>query len=112
MAVGAQKAPVQTHLPALAGGGDGKLGRDEVLFHDAVGFVEQVQDGQLHPVGAIVIGHGNGAQNNIQLLASDALSQGLLHLVARQVNEQVRHAQHGIGVLFTHGDGDDLAVFL
>ena len=59
------------------------------LFHNAVGFVEQVQDGQLHPVGAIVIGHGNGAQNNIQLLASDALSQGLLHLVARQVNEQV-----------------------
>ncbi len=111
MAVSAQEAPVQAHLPALAGGDDGELGREEVLFDDAVGLVEQVQNGQLHPVCAVVIGQRNGAHDDVQLLTGDALGQRLLHLITGQVNQQVRHAQHRVGVFFANGDGDDLAVF-
>ena len=109
VAVGAQQAAVQTHLPAAAGGDNGQFGRQKVGLDQAVLLVEQLHDVQLHQVGAFAF-QRLGAQQHVQLLAFDALGQGLLHLIGGQVNQKVGDHQYGIVVIFTDGDGNDAAV--
>ncbi len=109
MAVGADQAPVQAHLPASPGGDHGQLGGLEVRLDQAVLFVQQLHDVQLYQVAAFA--HERfGAKDHIQLLALDALGQGLLHLIPSQVDQQIRDHQHGIPFVFADGDSDHGAV--
>ena len=54
MAVGADEGAVEADIHGPEGGHGGQLGGDEVLLHNAVLLVQQVQNGQLHPVGRCV----------------------------------------------------------
>ena len=109
MAVGGQHAPVETHLAALHGGDDGKLGGEEVLLDDAVLLVQQLHDVQLHKLAALTL-QGLGAHEDVQLLAGDERTCGLLHLIRGQMGQQIGDHQDGIAVILTDGDGDGGAV--
>ncbi len=109
VAVGADQAPVQTHLPAPSGGDHGQLGGLEVVLDQAVLFVQQLHDVQLDQVAALAL-QRLGSQYHVQLLTLDALGQGLLHLVGSQVGQQVRDHQHGISLVLADGDIDHGAV--
>ena len=110
VAIGTQQTPVQAHLPALAGGDHSQLRSAEVSLHHAVLLVEQPHDVQLHQVTALPF-QGLGAQDHVQLLAGDALGQGLLHLVGSQVDQQIGDHQDGVILILADGHGDLAAVF-
>ena len=109
VAVGADQAPVQANLAAGAGGNDGQFGAEEILLDDAVLFVQQLHNVQLHQVAALTL-QGLGAQQQIQLLTGNDLAGGLLHLLAAQVDQQIGDHQHGIAGILADGDGDLAAV--
>ena len=104
MAVGTQQAPVQAHLPALAGRDNRQLRGAEIFLHHTVLLVQQAHDVQLDKIRALAL-QRLGAQNHIQLLAEDSLCQGLLHLIRGQMDQQVGNHQNGIALVLTDGDG-------
>ena len=110
MAVGADEAAVKAQLPGLGGGDGFQLGGDEVLLGDAVLLVENVQNGQLHPVGALVVLQGTAADENVQALGSNGLIEGLFALLPAQVGQQVIDDELGILFLVADGHADGAAV--
>ena len=111
VAVGTQQAPVQAHLPALAGRDNRQLRGAEVFLHHAVLLVQQAHDVQFHQIRALAL-QRLGAQEHIQLLAKNPLCQGLLHLIRGQVDQQVGDHQNGVALVLTDGDGYLRAVLL
>ena len=109
MAVGPDERAVKAHVAGPEGRNGGQLRRDEVLLHDAVLPVQQLQDGQLDPVAPLVIRQGAAAHQDIQALRGDGLSQGLSGLLRPQVGQEVVHGEQGIPLPVAHGDPDHLA---
>ena len=64
---------------------------------------------QLHSIGLSAL-QRLSAQDHIQLLTLNDLGSGFLHLVSRQVDQQVGHIQDGVIVVLTDGDGHNLTV--
>ena len=78
VAVGADQGAVEADVHRPEGGDGAQLGGEEVLLHDAVLPVEQLQHRQLHPVAALVVPQGAAAHQDVQALRGDGLPQGLL----------------------------------
>ncbi len=110
MAVGTDEGAVKADVAGPEGGHGGQLGGDEVLLHNAVLLVQQVQNGQLHPLRALVVLEGTAAHQHVQALAGNGLGQRLLALVSRQVGQQVVHSEDGIAGAGTDGHLDHAAV--
>ena len=110
MAVGGDETAVEAHVSGRPRGNHGQLGREEIVLADAVFFVEQAQYGKLDAVSTFVVLQRLAAKQHPEVFAGDALGQCLLHLVAGQVDQQVRNAEDGIGRVLTHGDLDHGAV--
>ena len=85
VAVGADQGAVEADVGGLEGGHHLQLGGDEILLHDVVLLVQVVHDGQLYPVGALVVLKGAAADKQVQAFAGDGLAQGLLGLLHAQV---------------------------
>ena len=112
MAVGGDEAAVEAHVSCRSCGNHGQLGGEEIVLADAVFFVEQAQNSELDAVSALVVLQRLAAQQHPEVFAGNALSQRLLHLVAGQMDQQVRNAENGIGGILAHGDLDHGAVLL
>ena len=107
--VGRQQAAVKANLTALASRQHRQLGGQEILLNQAIFLVQQLHDVQLHQISALAI-ERLSAQNHVQLLTLDALGQGLLHLIAGQMDQQIGDHQHRVIVVLTDGHGDYAAV--
>ena len=110
MAVGADHGAVEAEIPGLEGGNGAQLGGEEVLFHDAVLFKQQLGNGDLDLLGAGVIPQSGAADEDIELFALDAFGKGFLHLIGGQVGQQVGDAENGIARLLADGNGQRRAV--
>ena len=110
VAVGADHGAVETKIPGLEGGNGAQLGGEEVLFHDAVLFKQQLGNGDLDLLGAGVIPQSGAADEDIELFALDAFGQRLLHLVSGKVRQQIGDAENGIALFFADGYGQAGAV--
>ena len=95
MAVGADHAAVQTDVCGVHRGHRFQLGGDEVRLGEVVLLIQQLHHGQLHPILLLAL-HGLAAHQDVQLLAGDALGQGLLALLRTQVGKQVVDDQLGL----------------
>ena len=109
MAVGAEQAAVKTRFPAASRGNHRQLGGEEIPLHKAVLLVQQLHDVQLYQVGAVAL-QRLGAEDHVQLLALDDLPRGLLHLIRRQMGQQIGNHQNGVALVLADGDRDHRAV--
>ena len=96
MAVGTDQGAVEADVGSLESGHHLQLGGDEILLHDVVLLVQVVHDGQLHPVGALVVLKGAAADEQVQAFAGDGLAQGLLGLLHAQVGQQIVNGELGV----------------
>ena len=110
MAVAADHAAVDADLADVKGRYGGKLCGQEVLFPDAVRIVQQAEHRQLDAVLAFV-GIGDRSDQDMQALARDALGHGLLHLILRQVGQQVGDDEFRLVLFPPQGDVHALAGF-
>ena len=95
MTVGQNHAAVQTHVAGLACGHDLQLGGEEVLLLHAVLLLQDVQHALLHGV-LVAVGYRAAAHDQIELLALDELACVALHLILRQMGQQIGDAEHRI----------------
>ena len=109
VAVGAEQAAVKTRLPAASRGNHRQLGGEEVALHKAVLLVQQLHDVQLHEVRAVAL-QRLGTEDHVQLLALDDLPRRLLHLIRRQMGQQVGDHQDGVALILADGNRDHSAV--
>ena len=127
MTVAENHGAVKAELARTARRHDLELCGEEVLFGDIVFLGEDLQDigldglflGEFLPGGSVVVGFARvlgdigieherlAADEQIERLALDDLARILLHLLLRQVNEQVGDDEHGVGRIFAHCDGHD-----
>ena len=110
VAVGADHGAIEAEIPGLEGGNGAQLGGEEVLFHDAVFFEQQLGNGDLDLLGAGVIPQSGAADEDIELFALDAFGKGFLHLIGGQVGQQIGDAEYGIALFFADGYGQTGAV--
>ena len=73
---------------------------EEVLLGDAVFLVEQTEHRKFDAVGALVVLEWAAAEQNVQVFAGHALGEGLFHLVGRQMDQQIGHAEDWIALFF------------
>ena len=109
MAVRADEGAVKADVHGGESGHGAQLGGDEVLLHDAILPVQQLQNGDLHPVAALVVGQGAAAHQQIQALSGDGLPQGLAGLFGPQVRQQVVDGEQGVPLPVADGYPDGLA---
>ena len=89
VAVSTDHAAVQADITRV-GSRDGlKLRGDEVLFHDAVFFVQDPENRQLHAVLAVIVCLGAAAHQNVQTLGRNGFIEGLFALFAPQMGKKV-----------------------
>ena len=115
LAVTQDHGAVKAELARGAGGHDLDLGGEEVLLLDVVLLLDDVKEHLLDGLLDVVVAlddDGAAAHDHVEVLVVDGLARGLLHLIARKVNEQVGDAEHGVIGVFAHRDLDGHAVFL
>ena len=111
MSVRADQRAVKTYVTCLCSRHDGEVSGQEISFHNAVLFVKQVENIHLDLVGFLALKR-SGAQQDVEILCGNSRAQGLSVLALTQVRQQIVDVEHGIGLVFTDGDLDDLAVLL
>ena len=110
MAVGADEGAVEAHVHRPEGGDGGQLRGDEVLLHDAVLPVQQLQDGQLHPVAPSSSARGRLPTRIFRLSAGMASPRGFFTWSVAQVGQQVVDGEHGVVRPVAHRDPHHLSV--
>ena len=106
---------VETHVAGGAGGHDLDLGGEEVLLVHVVLLLEDVQehllDGLLGGVLVVLVKlDGTAAHDHVEDLGVDGILGGLGHLLAREVDQQVRDGEDGVVGLVADVDIDGGAV--
>ena len=103
MAIRADHAAVEAHVAGGEGGHGLQLRGEEVAFHDAVFFIENLQNIQLDQLAALIVPEGPGADEDVQILSLDPFHHGALHLLGSQMGQQIGDAENRIArVLPTH----------
>ena len=110
MAVSADHAAVQADVTRVCRRDSLKLRGDEVLFHDAVFFVQNPQNSQLHTILAVVVCLGAAAHQNVQAFRRNCLIEGLFSLFAPQMGKKVGDDELGVGRVVSDGHIDLRAV--
>ena len=88
MAVAADERTVKADLAHIKSRDSGKLRREEILLGDAVHIIERGEHRELDPVLALAC-IGNGADEQLQPLAGNALGHRLFHLLLRKMRQQI-----------------------
>ena len=96
MAIGSDQRAVEADVAGVEGRHGAQLGGDKIGLRDAVLLIEEVQNGQLHPLGALVVLEGTAAHQEVEALAGDGLAQGLFGLLRPQVGQQVVDGKQGV----------------
>ena len=109
VAVAADQGAVKTHVAGIQRGHGLQLGGEEILLGDAVAVAQHGQDRQLHAVLALV-GVGDAAHEQAQVLAADHIGSALTHLVLAQVGQKVGDHEFGILGVLADDHADRLAV--
>ena len=89
MAVAADHAAVKADVAHREGGHELKLRAEEIALHNAVFFMEQLHNIELHKLAALIAAEGPAADENVELLAPHAVCKRALHLLLCQMGEQV-----------------------
>ena len=111
VAVGPDERAVKADVAGVEGGHRGQLGGNKILLHNAVLPVQQLQNGQLHPVLALVVQQGPAAHQDVQALGGNGLPQGFPGLLHPQVGQKVVDGEQGVPRPVADGHPDHLAVF-
>ena len=98
-----------------AGGYDLDLGGEEVLLFDVVLLFDEVEEHLLDGLLDLLVAFdddGTAGNDDIEVLMVDRFAGGLLHLIAREVDQQVGDAEDRIGRVLAHGDVHGGAILL
>ena len=110
MTVGADKASVKADVPGFSRRNHGKLRRLEVLLHNAIFIEEKVCNVEFNLLAYRIISERNGADEDIKLLAADAVAELSVHLLLCKVREQIGNAENRVVLVLADIDGDGGAV--
>ena len=111
LAVGEDHAAVEAEVARATGRHEDELSREEVLLLDAVLLLDELQDASLDRFLLAVL-ERVVADEDVEVFALDDLGGVLLHLLLREVDQQVRHAEDRVAFCLADADFDDRAVLL
>ena len=106
MTVGGDEAAVEADVARLAGGHDLQLGGDEVLLHDAVFLIEELEDVELEAIRAVLSRERTAADEQVQALAGNGLVERLFALLAAEVRQQIVDDELRVALVRADVDGD------
>ena len=109
--VGERHAAVEAELARLARRHKAQLSGLEVLLRKAVFLLDEGEHARLDALLVLFL-QRVVADEDVEVLALDDLGARLLHLLLREMDEQVGHAEHGIVLRLADADVDGRTVFL
>ena len=111
VAICANHAAVKADITGAERGDHSQVGGEEVLLHNAVLLMEQIEDVQLHLLADLVVFERQGAHQHVELLPFDAVFEGAGVLVLAQMGKQVGDTEHRLLLVVADLHRDCLPIF-
>ena len=129
MTVAQNHRAIEAEVASTPSGNHFDFGGQEILFLDIVFLSKQLERVRFDRllrcqllyfcfVGVVLFSYlviyheGTPSHQHVEIFTRDSFRRLLLHLVFGEVDQQIRHAEHGVTLIFAHVNRHDAAIFL